>query len=329
MDIIYPNILTLITTYKCTAACENCCFNCSPQYSKLMSISEIKEYVSICKEKFPSIGVVVFTGGECTLLKEDLISAIRFCSNLGFITRIVSNGHWGKSVEKAKEYIQSLTDNGLSELNISTGKDHLKYVPLSNIINIMQSAALNEKIKGVVISVEKRDDYDCDSPIGTLRKEATHLENREKIFIVESPWVSFRKRDVLFSHNEKTEERKGCKNIFSGLQINPNGQLLSCCGLACEYSPILKLGNFAKESLVEKYKKQFNDILKLWLYTDGPLKILNQINNTSRLECRHDCDYCLELLTKPDNLKKILDLNEKKAKEIMLKYIIDLKTSIK
>lgn len=66
MDIINPQILTLITTYKCTAACENCCFNCSPQYSRLMSISEIKEYISTCKATFPSIKVVVFTGGECT-----------------------------------------------------------------------------------------------------------------------------------------------------------------------------------------------------------------------------------------------------------------------
>lgn len=329
MNIIEPNILTLITTYKCTASCENCCFNCSPQYSKLMSINEIKEYVLACKDTFPSIGVVVFTGGECTLLKDDLISAIQFCSKIGFTTRIVTNGHWGKSLKKAQEYIQSLTDNGLSELNISTGKDHLKYIPLANILNIIEASALDEKIKGIVVSVEKRDDYEKNSPIYILRKETANLKNRKKILIVESPWVNFKQREISFNHNKITEERGGCKNIFSGLQINPNGQLLSCCGLACEYTPLLKLGKFTKENLYEKYKNQFNDILKLWLYTEGPLKILNKINKTSRLECKHDCDFCLELLTKQDNINKLLNLNEVKAKEIMLKYMIDLKTSIK
>ena len=54
------------------------------------------------KEPCPSIKVVVFTGGECTLLKDDLISAICFCTNLGLKTRIVSNGHWGKSLETAQ-----------------------------------------------------------------------------------------------------------------------------------------------------------------------------------------------------------------------------------
>ena len=122
------------------------------------------------------------------------------------------------------------------------------------------------------------------------------------------------------------KKREGCKNIFSGIQINPNGQLLSCCGLACEYTPVLKLGKFTQDSLLRKYKQQFNDILKLWLYTDGPLNILNQINETSKIECRHDCDYCLELLTKSNNIKKLLDIDNKRAKEIVLKYIIDIKT---
>lgn len=322
MDIINPQILTLITTYKCTAACENCCFNCSPQYSRLMSISEIKEYISTCKATFPSIKVVVFTGGECTLLKDDLISAISFCANLGLKTRIVSNGHWGKSLETAQNYIKLLTDNGLSELNISTGKDHLKYVPLTNIINIIQAADLNDKITGIVVSIEKREDYNGNNPIKILREKATLLKHREKTFIVESPWVNFRKRNILFNHQERIEKREGCKNIFSGIQINPNGQLLSCCGLACEYTPVLKLGKFTQDSLLRKYKQQFNDILKLWLYTDGPLNILNQINETSKIECRHDCDYCLELLTKSNNIKKLLDIDNKRAKEIVLKYII-------
>lgn len=68
MPIILPKILTLITTYRCTASCHNCCFGCSPNYGKMMSIEEIKKYISVCKEVFPSIRIVVFTGGECTLL---------------------------------------------------------------------------------------------------------------------------------------------------------------------------------------------------------------------------------------------------------------------
>ena len=34
----------------------------------------------------------------------------------------------------------------------------------------------------------------------------------------------------------------------------------------------------------------------------------------------------LELLTKSNNIKKLLDIDNKRAKEIVLKYIIDIKT---
>lgn len=42
MKIKQPKLLTLITTYKCTASCNNCCFNCNPNYGKMMTLSEMQ-----------------------------------------------------------------------------------------------------------------------------------------------------------------------------------------------------------------------------------------------------------------------------------------------
>lgn len=202
----------------------------------------MKKYIDCCVREFPTINVVVFTGGECTLLKKDLLEAIRYCSKKKKITRIVTNGHWGKLRESARTMLNSLTEAGLNEINLSTGKDHLKYVPLSNIINIMIESSKNENIKGVIISVEKRDDYEGENPIRVLKEEAKKIEQRNNIFIIESPWVSFRERSTSLNKGGKAKGSTGCRNLFSGVQINPDGQLLSCCGLACEYSPLLKLG---------------------------------------------------------------------------------------
>ena len=96
IHIINPHTLTLITTYRCTASCPNCCFNCSPSpvNKKTMTIQEIKSYIALVKKTFPSIKVVVFTGGECTLLNDDLYEGISFAKKLGLSTRIVTNGHW-------------------------------------------------------------------------------------------------------------------------------------------------------------------------------------------------------------------------------------------
>lgn len=324
IPIIQPKILSLITTYRCTASCYNCCFNCSPTYEKMMSLEEMEDYITICKELFPSIEVVVFTGGECTLLKENLFSAINFATQKGLTTRIVSNGYWGRNKAHAKEIIEKLVDNGLSELNISTGKDHSEYVPITSVINAVNAAIENGGFKNIVISVERRDDCPDNGFTHELGLKI-HKQNRTRVHIIESPWMNFRER----SHNlisKQGSQEKGCRNLFSGIQINPNGQLLSCCGLACEYSPFLKLGKFSKEKLKEQYCSQFNDVLKLWLYMDGPLKIMKSINGSEDLNiCKHDCDFCLDLLTKENNIMKLQNITSDEIKTILLRYTIDYK----
>ena len=55
--IIEPKILSLITTEKCTAACHNCCFQCSPRLKQRMSLDEVIK-------DFPMILACVFTGGD-------------------------------------------------------------------------------------------------------------------------------------------------------------------------------------------------------------------------------------------------------------------------
>lgn len=67
---------------------------------------------------------------------------------------------------------------------------------------------------------------------------------------------------------------------------------------------------------MQLYYSQFEDILKLWLYTDGPLNILNRINSTQIADLKHDCDYCLDLLSQKENINKLLNIDGGLCKEI-------------
>ena len=60
-----PNTLSLLTTYYCTAACKNCCFECNQERRGRMSFKQMKTYISECIKAFPTIRLVVFSGGEC------------------------------------------------------------------------------------------------------------------------------------------------------------------------------------------------------------------------------------------------------------------------
>lgn len=71
-----PSVLSLLTTMYCTAKCRNCCFQCSPHRKEKMTLCEMKSYIDIVGKEFPTVKIVVFSGGECTSLKDDLLNSI-------------------------------------------------------------------------------------------------------------------------------------------------------------------------------------------------------------------------------------------------------------
>lgn len=52
---IKPKSLAFVTTNKCTAACHNCCFNCSPKNNKRLKLKNILAIIGQVVEDFPSV----------------------------------------------------------------------------------------------------------------------------------------------------------------------------------------------------------------------------------------------------------------------------------
>lgn len=85
------------------------------------------------------VKMIVFTGGESTLLGEDLFRTIRYCT-LNFLkTRLVTNAFWATSLERAQRYIEKFRSVGLTEINFSVDDYHEPFVPLENIRNAWQA----------------------------------------------------------------------------------------------------------------------------------------------------------------------------------------------
>ena len=83
----------------------------------------------------PTSSLVVFSGGEPTLLGDDLFEGIAYAHERRLLTRVVTNGFWGKSPEAAAAFVDRLIGAGLSEINISVDDLHQKYVPLWRVRN--------------------------------------------------------------------------------------------------------------------------------------------------------------------------------------------------
>lgn len=322
-----PVVLTLVTTHKCTVSCSSCCFNCSPSRTESMELSDLKEYVDISINSFPSIEVVVLTGGETFLLGlETLADLIKYIkTKYGKITRIVSNGFWAKSAEITRKTLLRLFEVGLDELNLSTGDVHLMHVSLKNILNVIHIHERNDFLKNLSIAVEDHENSKFDYK--KMQSILTHLyPDSYKTVILHSPWIELDKKEDNIIHSLETSlspsQGQGCYSLYNGIQVTPTGQILACCGFAAEYSPLLKMGSIRdnKDNLKVYLEEQYSDYLKMWLMVEGPRAIYTQLTDKYPKENLHDCEICLHLLSNADLLKKIVEIPTDKVKEIILKF---------
>ncbi|MDR0612718.1 MAG: hypothetical protein LBG45_04445 [Dysgonamonadaceae bacterium] len=189
--IIPPLSLNLITTNKCTATCLNCCLQCSPENNDRLSLQEMVQYVDSSIETYDTIKLLILTGGECFTLGKDLDSIVQYASNKGLMVRVVTNGYWATSSEKAFARLKKLADAGLLEFNLSTGDEHQNWVPYDNII-WATVAALELKLS-VAINVETSmiSQFDERHLKTDPRLEKYKLILNEKLKVISGIWILF------------------------------------------------------------------------------------------------------------------------------------------
>src|SRR5262249_44968158 len=137
--VLEPHTVTILTTDKCTARCRHCCMNSSPERSNKLSYAQIEHVLSQLFANY-RMKVVVFAGGEPTLLGDDLLAAITYCKKNGIVSRIVTNAYWADTPEDALAKCKELRAAGLDELNISMDDYHEPYVPFANVKRAWEAA---------------------------------------------------------------------------------------------------------------------------------------------------------------------------------------------
>lgn len=322
VNILEPKILSLITTDKCTAACHNCCFQCNPKRTKRISLEEMTFILDEVARDFPSVISCVFTGGECTILEDDLCRMIRYSKSKGMRNRIVSNGHWAVTETCALSYLSELKDAGLNELNLSTGDEHQKWVPYERIVYACKAAVKLGLF--VAVNVEA-------TPISrfsslTMKKDKRLLKEivSGKIIVKDSLWIEFDKTGSNIDDQNVLNDGP-CTNLFNTISVSPDLHLQACCGLTCKNSHYLDLGNLRKHSLRRLYNEQFDDLMKLWLYTHGPKDIYtflckekNEKDESHKYP--HLCSLCHHILNNKENMEIVKDKIDSIIPSVMLKY---------
>lgn len=205
----------VLTTFKCTAACPECCFECSPDNDRMLTYKEITQFIEQVHNEF-GVKFIIWSGGECFLLGKNLKKGIQYARNYGMHSRCVTNGFWATSEEVAYNKLKELHESGLVELNLSTGDEHKLYVSEDNILNAAIAAArLNMR---VVISIETRKDTKVTKEIFVnnprFQKDIEKTELKKLVSIICAVWVSYHK-DTVYAYEGNSEDYIGFKGCSS------------------------------------------------------------------------------------------------------------------
>ncbi|GAB4483205.1 MAG: radical SAM/SPASM domain-containing protein [Burkholderiaceae bacterium] len=292
--------LTIIGTYRCTAACRQCCFESSPAVRGHLTLEEITRAIDQARELSPNLKVVVFSGGEATLLRDTLFAALRQCRQRSLLTRLVSNGSWGKSATSAHHFAARLAQAGLAELNLSTGPEHREWIPLQSVENAAR-AALEHGLR-TVVSVES-------GPDGPPAKEtyavlAALAQQQPALFrLIYSSWMTFKTSGTGSTGPTRSVPREvfgPCDQLFKNIVVTPHRAISACCGLTFEHIPEMKMGTLADaprgNDLVRAYQATLNDFSKIWLAVEGPATVLRRALGTAAdaliASSHHICEVC-------------------------------------
>jgi len=296
-----PRVLSILTTRQCTAACDHCCIGASPRAKGAIPVERIHALIDEAK-RIPTIERIVFTGGECFLLGKELESLIAHAHELEFRTRAITNGYWAVSEAAAAARAQALRLAGLTELMLSTGTFHQRFVPVARVVHAAKAAA---RVGIVVrISVERADQSEFDDA-GLCQELAPEIASG-KVHVSLDPWIADAggRGSTEITHrrhagNPAFDAEGRCAQILNVVTVTPDQQVLACCGFPAEHLPSLRMGAVSDRPLDVVLREEPLDLLKMWLHISGPVGIgefvRRYVSDFKLPTCVSICQACVAL----------------------------------
>ena len=267
----FPRVLSLVTTRRCTAACDHCCVGASPRATDAIPVERLHRLIDEAT-RVPSFERIVFTGGECFLLGHELDVLIAHAKAARFQTRAITNGYWAVNVRSAAARALALRAAGLDEIMFSTGTFHQRFVRVDRLLYAARATAS----AGIAtrISVESCDQSRFDRSV--LDDDLADLVAAGMVRIVSDPWIpdAGGRGGARLSHDAFLAENGAgggrCAQIFTIVSVTPRQMLTACCGFPHEELPALQLGSVAERALDAVIAEAPNALLRMWLHVAGP-----------------------------------------------------------
>ncbi|MBR4786181.1 MAG: radical SAM protein [Fibrobacter sp.] len=326
-------VFSFVTTNGCTAKCSHCLMNCKPGLKHKLNFEQMRKAIDQFTRK-KNAHLVVFTGGESTLLGEDLLRAIRYATLKFLKTRLVTNAHWASSLERAQNYVKKLREVGLTEIDFSVDDYHEPFVPLDNIRNAwLASKGVGFDSVTLANSFGPKDKINPDfirEYLGEDLPEVSSTSSPDSVDLKRSEDGTFynihtstlqksgRAEDLDSEQFIGVENQElldcACKWVVVEPVLSPLGHMWACCGIPADNIPILDLGDANKERIDTILKRASKDVLINALYYLGPYKLCKFVEEHSDIRFKRNfggaCEIC-SVLTGNKKAVEVLRANEK------------------
>jgi radical SAM family protein/4Fe-4S single cluster protein len=338
--------LSLQVTYQCNIACRHCGPYCDPHQKEWMTTEEIKDLIRQAAE----MGVlsVVFTGGEPTLLKKELPKLFRYIRDDMKIPncRIVSNGRFATSYEKAKKLMAEWQEAGLKEVNFSCGEYHQEFVPIEYVANAYragrdlgyQTVLLAGEFLANGLGKMKPEMYEEAVGMPLMAPDETSPYSKRRCGMSRGHAMRYGrgKTEVPIEGIEYIPEaqiKSVCDDVNSVITAHPNGNTTACCGIMVRDESLLNIGNWRTTPMREIVEQAHDDLILNWIRHRG-LKDMKRWLETKdpnlglRDKYQNICDLCAEIVYNPRCQELLVQHAHEKREEILAsKIAMDVMTS--
>lgn len=327
---LYPTALNVLITNWCNAKCDHCCMNAGPTRHDKLDFAAIKKAISELHAQH-TLRLVVFAGGEPTIERATLSQSIRFCSELGIRTRLVTNAFWAKSAAAAFRYLKELRADGLVEINVSCDDYHLPYVPVGNVKNVWQAAKELDFETVVIANGSGPNNLINPGYLAEILGEGSPSKLTYKGMHLMSEFEAG--SDSYFAISQTTFQRLeraaqalpenafvpiasqaplngNCPHVLTNAALSPKGHLLACCGFEVDGNAVLDIGGVENESLPQLVEDACNnDILAALAYLGPYFLMKTALRLTGQNIEDHKfgalCEVCSALTKAPAHLRAL------------------------
>lgn len=290
---------------KCNAACEHCCFSCSPKKKETLVKNEIIELVKNFS-KNPKVNIISFTGGEIFLNYPFLSQLLEIVNSNGKKSTLISNGFWGRDPEKIQKYFSDMRKMGVTNLSISHDDFHAKFVKTSYIRNILIESRKYPDIQ-IVVNIAVSKSNTGDKVIYELGESTLGIPITKFPLIPVGEAENMNDDEFQNIYSLNTPEQLKCPGFEPVYHFD--GNIYPCCSPAV-FDTALTLNDEPYQNFDKTIEKMNSNLLLYIMRKEGFSWFINIVSKNSEFshikiekEFSSICSVCRQLFKTKNNIK--------------------------